>query len=122
MAYHINEDQVKAFHKDGYVILKKFFSTDEVKKLYDIAVSDNVLKSNAQDVRDQTGKNSKLTLWFTPGEDVYSMMLRSERMVDAATKLLDSDSPVCHFHSKLMQKQMASHSNNKTVRFYQNVG
>lgn len=105
MAYQLNDEQVKDFHRDGYVILKQFFSTEEVSKLYKIATEDNVLKDNAQDVKDKSGKNSKLTLWFTPGEDVYSMMLRSERMVNAAAKLLDSDSPVCHYHSKLMQKE-----------------
>lgn len=26
-------------------------------------------------------------------------------MVDAVANLLDSDAPVCHFHSKLMQKE-----------------
>ena len=36
---------------------------------------------------------------------MYSCMLRSERMVNSAAKLLDSDSPVCHFHTKLMQKE-----------------
>src|SRR5208283_1749178 len=47
----------------------------------------------------------KLTLWFTPGDDVYSLLIRSNRMVNSVAKLLDSDSPVCHFHSKLMQKE-----------------
>ena len=96
---------VAQFNKDGFVIVKNFFSDAEVNKLYSIATSDEVVKDNATNVTDSTGKNSKLTLWFTPGEDVYSMMLRSERMVDAAAKLLDSDSPVCHFHTKLMQKE-----------------
>jgi hypothetical protein len=26
-------------------------------------------------------------------------------MVDSVAKLMDSDAPVCHFHSKLMQKE-----------------
>ncbi len=36
---------------------------------------------------------------------LYRCMLRSERMVYSAAKLLDSNSPVCHFHTKLMQKE-----------------
>ena len=105
MAHILNETEVKAFHHDGYVIVKNLFTKQEIDKLYNIAVSDDVVKTNALDLNDQTGKKTKLTLWFTPGDDVYSCMLRSERMVYSAAKLLDSDSPVCHFHTKLMQKE-----------------
>jgi ectoine hydroxylase-related dioxygenase (phytanoyl-CoA dioxygenase family) len=105
MAHVINETEVSSFHRDGYVIVKNFFSKEEIDKLYSIAISDNVVKTNALDLNDQTGKKTKLTLWFTPGDDVYSYMLRSERMVNSAAKLLDSNSPVCHFHTKLMQKE-----------------
>jgi ectoine hydroxylase-related dioxygenase (phytanoyl-CoA dioxygenase family) len=105
MAYRLTAQDADNFRKDGYVIVKGFFSTDEIGKLYSIATNDDIVKDNATNVTDSSGKNSKLTLWFTPGQDVYSMMLRSERMVDGASKLLDSDSPVCHFHTKLMQKE-----------------
>ena len=105
MAYQISTTDVAQFQQDGYLIVKNFYSSQEIQKLYSIATTDTVVKDNATNVTDSSGKNSKLTLWFTPGEDVYSMMLRSQRMVDAATKLLDSDSPVCHFHTKLMQKE-----------------
>src|SRR5918993_2308573 len=105
MARVINSEQVTAFQRDGYVIVKNFFSTEEIEKLYGIAVADTVMRSNAVDLNDQTGKKTKLTLWFNPGEDVYSMLIRSNRMVKSAARLLDSDSPVSHFHSKLMQKE-----------------
>jgi ectoine hydroxylase-related dioxygenase (phytanoyl-CoA dioxygenase family) len=87
------------------VIVRNFFSQQEIDKLYSIAVNDQVMRSNAVDLNDQQGRKTKLTLWFTPGNDVYSMLLRSKRMVYSVAKLLDSDSPVCHFHSKLMQKE-----------------
>lgn len=105
MIYTIDDSQVKEFHTNGYIIIKNFFSKAEIDKLYRIAIDDNVVKENALDLNDQNGRKTKLTLWFTPGEDVYSMLLRSERMVNGAAKMLDSDSPVCHFHTKLMQKE-----------------
>lgn len=101
----LNDVQVMDFHIDGYVIVRNFFSKQEIDKLYGIATSDTVMRANALDLNDQTGKKTKLTLWFTPGDDAYSMVLRSERMVTSVAKLLDSDSPVCHFHTKLMQKE-----------------
>lgn len=105
MAYQITPSDVEQFQQDGYLIVKNFYASQEIQKLYTIATNDAVVKDNATNVTDSSGKNSKLTLWFTPGEDVYSMMLRSQRMVDAASVLLESDSPVCHYHTKLMQKE-----------------
>ncbi len=105
MAHILNDAEVQAFHRDGYVIVKNFFSKKEIDKFYGIAIGDNVMRKHAVDLNDQAGKKTKLTLWFTPGEDVYSLLLRSERMVNSVAKLLDSGSPVCHFHTKLMQKE-----------------
>lgn len=105
MSYRLSIDDVLQYRQDGYLVVKGFFSEEEVAKLHSTAVGDEVLRSNATNVTDSTGKHSKLSLWFTPGEDVYGMMLRSERMVDAAARLLDSEAPVCHYHTKLMQKE-----------------
>ena len=105
MAHTLTTDEVQHFNRDGYVIIPGFFNKEEVGKLYAIASGDTVMRSNAVDLNDQTGKKTKLTLWFKPGNDIYSMVIRSERMVNSVAKLLDSDSPVCHFHTKLMQKE-----------------
>jgi len=105
MSYRLSIDDVAQYRQDGFLVVKGFFSEAEVGKLYATAVGDEVLRSNATNVTDSSGKHSRLSLWFTPGEDVYGMMLRSERMVDAAARLLDSDAPVCHYHTKLMQKE-----------------
>ena len=60
---------------------------------------------NALDLNDQTGKKTKLSLWFTPGNDVFGYMTRSKRVIQSIAPLLDNEAPVCHFHSKLMQKE-----------------
>jgi ectoine hydroxylase-related dioxygenase (phytanoyl-CoA dioxygenase family) len=96
---------IEDFNRDGYVVLKEFFSKEEVDKMYSTALADDVMRKNALDLNDQTGKKTRLSLWFTPGNDVFGYMTRSRRMIDAIEPLLDSDSPVCHFHSKLMQKE-----------------
>jgi ectoine hydroxylase-related dioxygenase (phytanoyl-CoA dioxygenase family) len=97
--------QIQSYHRDGYLILKNFFSKEEIDKMYSTAIADDVMRKNALDLNDQTGRKTKLSLWFTPGNDVFGYMTRSERMIHAITPLLDSDAPVCHFHSKLMQKE-----------------
>ena len=101
----LSGEEVKSFHTDGYVIVPRFFEKNEIDKLFGIATGDPVMREHAVDLNDQTGKKTKLTLWFLPGNDVYSLMIRSNRMVNSVAKLLASDSPVCHFHTKLMQKE-----------------
>jgi ectoine hydroxylase-related dioxygenase (phytanoyl-CoA dioxygenase family) len=101
----LSPQQIASFHKDGYLIVKNFISKQAVEKLYTTATADHSMETNSINVTDQTGKNSKLSLWFTPGNDVFGYMTRSEKMVNSIAALLDSDAPVCHFHSKLMQKE-----------------
>ncbi|MFD1816028.1 Ectoine hydroxylase-related dioxygenase, phytanoyl-CoA dioxygenase (PhyH) family [Pseudarcicella hirudinis] len=101
----LSDEQVKAYHRDGYVIVRNFFSAQEIGKLYEVAIDDEQMRKNALDLNDKSGFKTKLSLWFTPGDDVYGLATRSERMIGGAAQLLDSDSPVCHFHSKLMQKE-----------------
>jgi ectoine hydroxylase-related dioxygenase (phytanoyl-CoA dioxygenase family) len=97
--------QIAEYHRDGYLVIKKFFSDTEIKKMYDTALEDDAMRKNALDLNDQSGKKTRLSLWFTPGNDVFGYMTRSKRMIEAIKPLLDSDAPVCHFHSKLMQKE-----------------
>jgi len=73
--------------------------------MYNTALADDTMRKNALDLNDQTGKKTRLSLWFTPGNDIFGYMTRSERMINAIKPLLDSSAPVCHFHSKLMQKE-----------------
>ena len=101
----LSPEEIIAYHRDGYIIKKNFFSENEINKLYKIAVEDDAVSKNAIDLNDQTGKKTKLTLWFTPGNDSFGYMTRTEKMVKSVAQLLDSDAPVCHFHSKLMQKE-----------------
>ncbi len=97
--------QIEAYHRDGYLIVKNFCTQAEVDKLYTTALQDDAMAKNALDLNDQTGKKTRLSLWFTPGNDVFGYLTRSERMVAGVGQLLNSGAPVCHFHSKLMQKE-----------------
>ena len=102
---NLSPEHVKAYHKDGYVIIKKFCSKEEINRLYGTALEDNAMAKNALDLNDQSGKKTRLSLWFTPGNDVFGYLTRSKKMVSSVAQVIDSDAPVCHFHSKLMQKE-----------------
>lgn len=101
----LNREQVDSFFVDGYVIVKGFCNKAEVDRMYATAIEDDAMTKNALLLNDQTGRKTKLSLWFTPGNDVFGYLTRSEKMVNSVARLLDSDAPVCHFHSKLMQKE-----------------
>lgn len=105
MARPLNRAEAQQYVEDGYVIVPGFFSKPEIDKLYGLATADSVVKDHAIDLNDQSGKKTRLTLWFTPGDDAYSLLIRSERMVRSVATLLGSGATVCHFHTKLMQKE-----------------
>ncbi|MBC7887348.1 MAG: phytanoyl-CoA dioxygenase family protein [Ferruginibacter sp.] len=97
--------QLNSYHKDGYLVVPGFLKEAEVSKLHRVATEDDTMSKHSYDVNDKTGKKSKLALWFTPGNDAYGLLTRSERMVHAVDQLLEGDAAICHFHSKLMQKE-----------------
>ena len=101
----LSTKQIEQYQQDGYLILKSFFIKAEVEKLYDTAIHDLAVSKNAINVNDSSGKRSKLSLWFKPGNDIYGLLTRSESLVSAVDQILDGRSSVCHFHSKLMQKE-----------------
>lgn len=103
--FQLTPQQIADYHREGYLIVKGFLSTDEIGRLYEVATEDEVLHNHAFDLNDQTGKKTKLTLWYNPGDDLFGLLTRSRRMVESARWMLDGNSPVCHFHSKLMQKE-----------------
>lgn len=101
----LTTDQIEQYNQNGFLILKEFLNQEEVTKLYQIAIDDKAMSNNAINVNDSTGKRSKLSLWYKPGDDVYGLLTRSESLVNSVNQLLEGDAPVCHFHSKLMQKE-----------------
>lgn len=101
----LSDQQIQDYNRDGFLLIKNFCTPEEVNRLYSVAIDDDAMRQNALDLNDQTGKKTRLTLWFTPGNDVFGYLTRSEKMVYSVGQLMKSDAPVCHFHSKLMQKE-----------------
>ena len=103
--FNLTKDQVLGFEKDGYLIKRNLLSKKEVDKLSRIAFDDSNVKENAIELSDQTGKKTKLTTWYTPGDDAFGLLTRSKSLIGAVDALIDGKSAVCHYHSKLMQKE-----------------
>lgn len=97
-----SEDKIK-FDKDGYLLIKGMLNVEEVNKLHDIAINDKVINNKSYDRGDANGLRTKLALWYSLDDDIYSLLARSERIVNAVAVLLEGEP--AHFHSKLMQKE-----------------
>src|SRR5215471_1346075 len=97
--------QVEEFQSNGFLILPAFFSSEEVRKLYTFATSDETIGKKSYGLKDGTGRESKLALWFNPGLDPFGLLARSERMAGIVNQLTEGSGPVAHYHSKLMQKE-----------------
>jgi len=104
-AIKLSEEQIAVYNSDGYLKVNRFCSPEEIDRLYNTALQDDAMRKNALDLNDQSGKKTKLSLWFTPGNDVFGYLTRSEKIVGCINQLLNNESAVCHFHSKLMQKE-----------------
>ena len=104
MSHRLTAADKAAYDRDGFLIVRQFLSPEETALLHRLAADESVT-SKGFDLLDQSGKKTRLTLWFTPGDDTFGLMSRCERMVSAVQYLLGNEGKVCHFHSKVMQKQ-----------------
>lgn len=91
------------FDKEGYLLVRSFFEKEEIDKLYGIAKGDVLMNKKTYDRGDKEGLKTKLSLWYSLDDSVYSLMARCERMVSGVELLLNGEP--AHFHSKLMQKE-----------------
>ena len=99
----LSDSQLADYHRDGYVLVRKLFDTDEMRILLDFARQDPALQQAAYARKDAQGNETKLALWNEAGESLYSMFSRSPRLVDAAEQLLAGE--VYHWHTKMMFKE-----------------
>ncbi len=98
----LTDAEVKQYHDDGYVLAKGFFDAEEIDLLYRSAKADNELDKRSFGRADGEGGVVRLSLWNHPGEGIYGMFARCERVVRSAEKLLGGE--VYHYHSKMILK------------------
>src|ERR1700730_15479830 len=94
--------QKNAFKEQGFIIVKGLFSKEEIKRLSNKAHNDNALDKAASKLDDGKGNAVRLSLWNHPGNGIYGMFARSERVVDRVEELLGGE--VYHYHSKMVLK------------------
>ena len=98
----LQSDQIEAFHRDGYVIVKSMFDAEETALLRRAMEEDPEIQDHILVRADGEGGGTKIALGNRAGSSVYGLAARCERMVDTAAELLGGE--VYHYQSKLTAK------------------
>ena len=98
----LSDADVMAYHARGYVLARNFYSTAEVALLQRSAKEDSELDKRSFGRADGEGGVVRLSLWNHPGDAIYGLFARCERIVRSCEKLLGGE--VYHYHSKMILK------------------
>jgi ectoine hydroxylase-related dioxygenase (phytanoyl-CoA dioxygenase family) len=102
-ALSLNAEQIAAYHRDGFVIARGMFSPQEATLFRSTAESDDALHAAAYDRSDATGSKTRMTVWTDPGDDLFGLFSRCDRIVDSMEALVGDE--VYHYNSKLNAKE-----------------
>ncbi len=98
----LTHEQAARYNQEGYVQVPGLFDAEETDLLRRAAKEDHELDRRAFGRADGEGGTVRLSLWNHPGDGIYGMFARCERVVRSAEKLLEGE--VYHYHSKMVMK------------------
>ena len=96
-------DQRSAYQRDGFVLIRSLFDTEEIGILREAIELDPQLRESLYDRKDSEGKATRMATWNHPGDSAYGLAARSHRVVDTMEDMLGGE--VYHYHSKLTAKE-----------------
>lgn len=102
MTVRFTDDDVRRYHDEGYLLVRGLFDAEEIDLLRRSAKEDHELDRRSFGRADGEGGVVRLSLWNHPGEAIYGMVARCERIVRNCEKLLGDE--VYHYHSKMILK------------------
>ncbi|HSS02902.1 MAG TPA: phytanoyl-CoA dioxygenase family protein [Kofleriaceae bacterium] len=97
------QDERRRFDEDGYVLRRRLFDDDEMALVRAAAERDVAVGRPVTELSDGNGRVTRFRLWYDLTDDLYSDVVRCDRVVDTVERLLGE--PVYHYHSKVMLKQ-----------------
>lgn len=98
----LSATKLEQYQRDGFIIIRGLFDPEEIGLLARAAKEDRVLDQNSFGRTDGSGGNIRLSLWSEPGDNLYGMFARCERIVGAMEQILGG--AVGHYHSKMIMK------------------
>lgn len=98
----LTREQRAAWERDGFVLVKRMFDVEEASLLRRAIEEDPTVSSHFSNRYDEKGNAAHVVLWNHPGDSVYGLAARCNRVVDTMEDLLGDE--VYHYHSKLTGK------------------
>ncbi len=98
----LSPGQLATYDRDGFLLVPSMFDSDEIGLLVRSAREDRALDQHSFGRADGEGGEIRLSLWNHPGDGIYGMFARCNRVVDASEQILDDE--VYHYHSKMIMK------------------
>jgi len=102
MSEKFSAEEIVRYHEEGFLIRRGLFTGEEISCLGEVARNDHTLDEAATALDDGEGNDVRLSLWNHPGDGIYGMVARSERVVDRVEQLLGEEA--YHYHSKMILK------------------
>jgi hypothetical protein len=102
MSRVLSDSAVREYHERGFHLARGLFDRDEIDLLHRAAKEDHELDKRSFGRADGEGGTVRLSLWNHPGDGIYGMFARCERMVRSCERLLGGE--VYHYHSKMIMK------------------
>lgn len=98
----LSKEMLQKYRADGFVVVKRAFTGEEIDLLRRAAKEDRQLDQHSFGRGDGEGGTVRLSLWNHPGDTLYGMFARCERIVNSAEQILEGE--VYHYHSKMIMK------------------
>src|SRR6516164_11341277 len=102
MSRLLSDAAILEYQDRGFHVARGLFDRDEIELLRRAAKEDHELDKRSFGRADGEGGVVRLSLWNHPGDGIYGMFARCERIVRSAEKLLGGE--VYHYHSKMILK------------------
>ena len=101
--FRLQQEQLRAFEKDGFLLVPNLLNAEEVRLLRQI--TEGVVRSDPHrlDRQDAKGRTTLLSLRNDLCDDMYSTLVRCERIARTMEALLGDE--VYHYHHKVMIKE-----------------
>ncbi|MDF1751957.1 MAG: phytanoyl-CoA dioxygenase family protein [Verrucomicrobiales bacterium] len=98
----LSASRIAEYQENGYLFERELFSKEEIETLANTARNDHAMDQAAASRDDGEGNAVRLSLWNHPGDGIYGMFARCERVVNRVEDLLDDEA--YHYHSKMILK------------------
>jgi hypothetical protein len=99
----LTADHIADFHRDGYVIIRGFFSREEIEPLRLACLADPTIGGKIRAVADSDGLAQEVIGWTEYSDTYLGKVAFLARMIANTEALLGQ--PAYHWHSKLSMKR-----------------